>query len=627
MKTNRKYKYIVSILLFVAVTSCNKDFLKPEPLSFFSPENVLMSQEGMESLLTACEEIFRTDYNRPWVRVEYIFSDIALPVSTDLIDLNANVYPESEALFGGWYNIGNYWEGWYNVIKYSNMIIGRMKDAEITSEEVKNALLGKACFYRSRAYYRLTHQFGDVPLILDEVKSPKLDFYTYTRESILRKMKDDLDQYARYIPEQAPHGTANKDAAYHLLTKINLALGEFDDAIESATVVIDGGTHYLMTSRFGKFKKQDKITDGFMAYTNGGEVDLDVIWDLNWYENITAAENKEALFTVIDRLNIEGNDDALVDEWNILYRSGMRNMRNCTPAWSRSGIILTPSGIPGMMANDDELGMLRTIGAGEGYLRGSNWMNYGIWDDTKDLRHKQPNWWRMTDLVYNNGALLGTADSIYYGQHLTMDDRPDGIDSIRCWAPFFSKFLTKDDRATPNGINQDWYVYRIAETYLLRAEAYFWKDQPDQAAADINVVRARANCDPINESDVDLGRILDERAKELYMEEPRKCELTRISYLLTKTGKSYNGKTYSLSNFSTSNFFYDRIIEKNNFYRDAIPEFLATHTISPYHVLWPIPANAIITNTLGHINQNPGYSGSDSNIAPLVYPDDYQSEK
>ena len=59
MKTNRKYKYIVSIMLFLAVTSCNKDFLKPEPLSFFSPENVLMSQEGMESLLTACEEIFQ----------------------------------------------------------------------------------------------------------------------------------------------------------------------------------------------------------------------------------------------------------------------------------------------------------------------------------------------------------------------------------------------------------------------------------------------------------------------------------------------------------------------------------------------------------------------------------------
>lgn len=626
MKTYRKYIVIVLSILLITTPACDEEFLKPEPLSFFSPENVLLSEEGMESLLTSCEEIFRTDYNRPWVRVEYIFSDIALPVSTSLIDLNANVYPESEDLFGGWYNIGNYWEGWYNVIKYANMIIGRMADSEISDEDVRNALLGKAYFYRSRAYYRLTHQFGDVPLILDEVKSPKLDFYTYTRESILRKMKEDMDAYAGFIPEEASHGTANKDAAYHLLTKINLALGEFDDAVESATVVIEGGIHELMTERFGEFKRDEKLTEGFRAYTNGGEVDLDVIWDLHWYENITASDNKEVLFAVIDQLNIEGNDDALVPEWNILYRSGMRNMRNCTPAWSRSGIILTPTGVPGMMAGYDDLDMYLTLGEGEGYLRGSNWMNYGIWDDPKDLRHKQPNWWRMTDLVYNNMSLLSSEDSVYYGKHLSIENRPEGIDSIRCWAPFFNKFLNEDDRSMPNGINQDWYVYRIAETYLLRAEAYFWKDQPGLAADDINMVRTRANCDPIGASDIDLGRILDERAKELYMEEPRKCELTRMSYLLVSTGKQYNGKSYNMDDFSTSNFFYDRVIEKNNFYRDEIPEFLASHTISPYHILWPIPANAIIANTLGHINQNEGYSGSESNIEPLVYPDDYKSE-
>ena len=117
MKSNRKYLVTLLSALMLTTMGCNEDFLNPEPLSFFSPENSLVNKQGMESLLTACEEIFRADYSRPWVRVEYIFSDIAIPVSTDLIDLNANVYPESEALFGGWYNIGNYWEGWYNTIK------------------------------------------------------------------------------------------------------------------------------------------------------------------------------------------------------------------------------------------------------------------------------------------------------------------------------------------------------------------------------------------------------------------------------------------------------------------------------------------------------------------------------
>jgi starch-binding outer membrane protein, SusD/RagB family len=623
MKSNRKYLVTLLSALMLTTMGCNEDFLNPEPLSFFSPENSLVNKQGMESLLTACEEIFRADYSRPWVRVEYIFSDIAIPVSTDLIDLNANVYPESEALFGGWYNIGNYWEGWYNTIKYANMIISRIDDATEATEEEKNALLGKAYFYRARAYYRLTHQFGDVPLILDEVQSPRLDFYTYTRESILEKMKADLDQFAQYIPDVAPHGTANKDAAYHLLTKVNLALGEFDAAITSASVVIDGGTHELMTERFGEYKKQEKLTEGFRAYANGGEVDLDIIWDLHRHENITDRNNKEVLFAVIDRLNIEGNDDANVPDWNILYRSGQRNMRNCTPSWSRAGVINTPSGVPGMEAYDDDLNMYRTIGRGEGYIRGCDHMNYGMWDDPDDLRHKQPNWWRMTDIVYNASALKNTADSIYYGAHLTMSDRPAGTDSIRCWAPFFNKFLNEDDRAVANGSNQDWYVYRVAETYLLRAEAYFWKDELQMAANDINEVRERANCGPLAAGDVDIESILDERAKELYMEEPRKCELTRMSYLFAETGKDYDGKTYTVDNLSESSFFYDRIMKINNFYRDEIPEFTASHTISAYHILWPIPADAIIANTLGHINQNDGYVGSEKNIEPKVYPADY----
>jgi hypothetical protein len=28
-----------------------------------------------------------------------------------------------------------------------------------------------------------------------------------------------------------------------------------------------------------------------------------------------------------------------------------------------------------------------------------------------------------------------------------------------------------------NGGAGDWYIYRLAETYLLRAEAYFWKGE------------------------------------------------------------------------------------------------------------------------------------------------------
>src|SRR5690606_25827316 len=234
------------------------------------------------------------------------------------------------------YNVQQWWVEWYNVIKYSNTVLSRVHDIELTEQE-RNELIAKAIFYRSRAYYRLTHQYGDVPLVLEEVVSPRLDFYTFERESILRKMKQDMDQYVESLPLTAPMGTVNRGAGYHLLTKINLALGEFQDAITSASKIIDGGTYALMTERFGAYKDQDKITEGYRAYVNGGEVELDIIWDLHRPENITSPENREVLLAVVDRLNIAGNDDQNARQWNIPYESGMRNMRNNTPRWGAVG--------------------------------------------------------------------------------------------------------------------------------------------------------------------------------------------------------------------------------------------------------------------------------------------------
>ena len=172
----------------------------------------------------------------------------------------------------------------------------------------------------------------------------------------------------------------------------------------------------------------------------------------------------------------------------------------------------------------------------------------------------------------------------------------------------------------PSGGHGDWYVYRIAETYLLRAEAYFWKGNLGDAAEDINVVRRRAEADEITAADVDIDYILDERARELYYEENRKTELTRIAYIFAKTGKTaYNGQTYSMDNFSQKNFWYDRIMEVTDFYNKGVKTIHGDeYTMSPYHVLWPIPAPAINANTQGVINQNEGYPGAENNIPPLT---------
>jgi hypothetical protein len=335
-----------------------------------------------------------------------------------------------------------------------------------------------------------------------------------------------------------------------------------------------------------------------------------VIWDLHRPENKSLGENKEGIFMVIDRFGDGGFD------------GGMRIMRQAVPLWGSN--INTPSGKKGTNDNTNPPVVLSNLyGRGIGRCRPTPYSNYEIWTDPKDLRHAPGNWMNMEDLVYNDPGLKSTNDP-YYLQPLQLKNANGGLlctDTIRCWFgwPHYKIFIPDTENSPMQGGHSDWYIFRLAETYLLRAEAYYWKDQLGSAANDINAVRTRAGCDPIAAANVNIGTILDERARELYFEEPRKTELTRIAFLFAKTGKpAYNGKTYNLASFSESNFFYDRVMEKNVFYRTGIvTNHGDKYTMSAFHVLWPIPSNPIAANTYGVINQNKGYVGYEKNVPPL----------
>ncbi|MEO7766475.1 MAG: RagB/SusD family nutrient uptake outer membrane protein [Ferruginibacter sp.] len=85
-----------------------------------------------------------------------------------------------------------------------------------------------------------------------------------------------------------------------------------------------------------------------------------------------------------------------------------------------------------------------------------------------------------------------------------------------------------DDFTSGREIYTDNYIFRLAETYLLRGEAYINNSQADLAAADINKVRGRVNAAPITAASVNLHFILDERAREILWEEPRVLTLMRV---------------------------------------------------------------------------------------------------
>lgn len=602
MKMRTKLTINSILLLLLGAAGCNKSFLEPKPLSFYSPENTFDRPEALRSVLVACEVSMRTEYlttNAP-ILTELIFSEVMVHGKTDAAspaqNMNLSITPDAELNNGSFNRIGWYWDESYRTIKNANTVISRIDEPNYSSEAERNAILGTAYFHRAYRYYGLCHQFGDVPLLLEEIVSPRLDFYSTKREVILHKMKEDLEFASQWVPEEVDKGAINRGAVNHLLTKVNLALGLFDDAIASATRVIDG-PYALMTSRFG---------------VDAGNADKNVTWDLHRAENKSLATNREAILLTIDRLNIEGNTS-----------TASQMMYSLVPCWHCNGLV-TPNGNKGTLdLAGIEIDQSTAYGRGVAQGRGTWYSTHLIWKDAgNDYRHAPGNWMRMEDLVYNDEAIKGR-DS-YYGQPLQKysdDGRLLVSDSIRMWFswPHYKTYVPDPVFTPARGGHTDWYVFRLAETYLLRAEAHFWKGNLAQAAEDINKVRVRANADPVEPGAVDIGYILDERNRELFYEEPRKTELTRIAYILAQTGQqAYNGKTYSLSDFSDNNFFYDRIMEKTDFYNQGVRtnygnEFL----MSPYHVLWPVPASTINANTQGVINQNKGYIGYERNVPPL----------
>jgi hypothetical protein len=123
------------------------------------------------------------------------------------------------------------------------------------------------------------------------------------------------------------------------------------------------------------------------------------------------------------------------------------------------------------------------------------------------------------------------------------------------------------------GSFKDEYHTRLAETYLLLAEAYLGNNQPDLAATAINVVRSRANASDATAAQMNIDYILDERMRELCGEEIRNITLLRMGKFVERSRKYHpNGREHG-----------------------------------EWQDLWPIPFSEIEKNTGAVLTQNRGY--------------------
>ncbi|UYQ95887.1 RagB/SusD family nutrient uptake outer membrane protein [Chitinophaga horti] len=600
--------------------SCSKSFLKPEPTTFLEPDATFTTRGGLDAAVATADRHLRsywtyfeyTDLSLP-ISTEYMFSDVAVASKTDdgniFVDIATRLTPTDLPE-----RVSYFWNETYNGIKYANTVLTYIDGVKEFDEATKNQYRGRAMFHRAFRYLALCFQFKDVPLVTQILKKPKVDYQTTSREAILQMITSDMEKAVEWVPEQRNMslvGLVNKGACRQLLIKCYLATKQYDKAIEQADILINNSGYSLMTANFGNF---------IAPYSTTWPVTRNVIWDLHRPENKAISANRETIMVMLNRNGV----DAGVK---------MNTMRNWLP-WLDGTNTLAPDGKQAVRYVATSNSIFRAqydythaLGRGIAHIRPTHYATNSVWyvngvNDATDLRHNSTvgNWARVDSMKYNDPS------STWFGRNVRLYHPTTNAllcaDTIRCffdWPHY--KYYVEDpletqarNEANHRGGAGDWYLYRLAETYLLRAEAKFYKGDPT-AVNDVNIIRQRAGCTQLFTT-VTIGDIMDERARELNMEEWRFTEMSRVSYCLAHSGKPDEwGNTYNPETLDQNSYWYQRIQHHNNYYNKgkAVVRNRA-YTMAPHNINWPIPQYAIDANGGRKLHQNPNYSGYDPSV-------------
>jgi|SRR5665647_31481 len=554
----------ITVLFLLPLGGCNDDeFLREKPEDFLTIDN---------AFLNAAQ--FRTGINYLYYdfRLDYIFKDgdpyfFQFGVGADLNFSNndQNVWTDYSNFNGNAGFLRDLFYRHYEMINTANNILAQSENPDVkwVNEAEKLEIQAEAHFFRGFAYRILAELWGDMPIITEPITKPSSAYKRDKREKIYELCVEDFKFAAENLPKTTSGvGKLVSAAGYHFLSEMYIALADeqggtdktlYQKAIDAASQVIDGGDYHLMTNRFGyraDVAGKDAFWDLFQMTKEDGTTNFS-------YQG----GNKESIFIVhLDKFKTGGLPSFLTTRTD--------QERGWWPAfWG-----YTKFGFKGVAYD--------WMGRGIAWVRPTNYFIYNLWNKSgkEDTRNAEWNINRVLKVPNPNLTYQELPDptrnwpadpqeiSLADGSSITVQLHPgDTIrqewlvtreDTMSRWFPRVMK-MGSDWHYTTDPSNtfvMDYYVARLAETYLLRAEAYMKHGDLDKAATDINTVRARSNAKPITAGDVNIDYILDERGRELYGEELRTLTLCRLKLYSDRTKRfGYTVCASSVDNSSLKN--------------------------------------------------------------------------
>ncbi len=552
---------ILSTLLLSAI-GCKKDFLTEQPKAIIAPDNLYVNKAGFESGLYGLYNLVRQERRG----IAAPTNDISNTAAMIGVDNAYSLYPAggaAESVFNDFGvrltstngYVGSFFIYLYKTINAANTIINRAENPAIvwTAAE-KNQIVGEARLVRAWCYRHLTYLWGDVPLSLQESSGDniKTDWERVPVADVRKAMEEDLLFAEANLPDVAQvEGRFSKVVAQHYLAELYLTIGQNQKAKDKALAVIQNPNYSLITARYG------------VEASKPGTAFTDMFIDKN---SNRSEGNKEALFVFPNEYLSIGGDANIMRRWWV-------NRYNTIKVGGKTPIDYSKE----------------NGGRGLGRFAATKYAFsvYGPGDDRGSIYAWRFFWImnKASSLPAGSQATVTCASPGWTGPNLG-----DTVKlSIACNEPLPSASTAQNwpntrkwdwapddpsDVQNSSGYNDQVYL-RLAETYLLLAEAQLKLSDPGGAAITINALRNRAHATPITATDVNMNFILDERSRELFSEEHRR-------YTLIRTG-TWFARTQQYNKFSG-------------------PKIILRDT------LLPIPQAVIDANLTKPMPQNPGYN-------------------